>query len=138
MLVQFRLLLLGVDSAPTSTDAGVDLVAYSAGRAEPVSIQVKTNLKAKPGGGKGKAALDWWVPIDSPAQYMALVDLATEAVWLISKAELAQVVQQKSSGRYHLYMYTDPAAKPRRAGRLAHFHEFDKFLLSRCEERVFG
>lgn len=138
LLVQFNLLRLGVDSAPMSTDVGVDLVAYSPRRAEPISIQVKTNLKSKPGGGKSKAALDWWVSIESPAQYIALVDLATERVWLISKQELAEVAQQRSSGRYHVYMYTDPAAKPRKAGRLAQAHEFDQFLLSRCAERIFG
>jgi len=121
-----------------STDEGVDLVAYSPRRAEPISIQVKTNLKSKPGGGKGKAALDWWVPVDTPAQYVALVDLATERVWLVSRDELAELAQQRSSGRYHIYMYTDPAAKPRKTGRLAHVHEFKRFLLSECAERVFG
>jgi len=138
LLVQFRLLLLGIDSAPMSTDVGVDLVAYSPRRSKPVSIQVKTNLKSKPGGGKGKAALDWWVPVDTPAQYIALVDLATERVWLASGAELGELAQQRSSGRYHIYMYTDPTAKPRKAGRLAHVHEFTRFLLSECAERVFG
>ena len=59
LLVQYRLLLCGVESAPMSTDNGVDLVAYAPRGAAPVTIQVKTNLKAKPGGGKGKAALDW-------------------------------------------------------------------------------
>ena len=62
LLVQYRLLLLGVESAPMSTDTGIDLVAYSPATLQPVTIQVKTNLKPKPGGGKGKLALDWWVP----------------------------------------------------------------------------
>lgn len=138
LLVQFRLLLLGVDSAPMSTDVGVDLVAYSPRRAEPISIQVKTNLKPKPGGGKGKAALDWWVPVDTPARYIALVDLASDSVWLLSREDLAAVAQQQSSGRYHVYMYTDRAAKPRKTGRLVHAHEFERFLLSHCAKRVFG
>ena len=28
---------------------------------EPKTVQVKSNLKAKPAGGRGKAGLDWWV-----------------------------------------------------------------------------
>jgi len=31
LLVQYRLLLLGIDSAPMTTDAGIDLVAYAPG-----------------------------------------------------------------------------------------------------------
>jgi hypothetical protein len=67
MLVQYRLLLLGIESAPMSTDVGIDLVAYSPRRQSAYPIQVKANLKAKPGGGTGKAALDWWVSETSPA-----------------------------------------------------------------------
>lgn len=138
LLVQLRLLRLGIDSAPMSTDVGVDLVAYSPRSGRAISIQVKTNLRAKPGGGKGKAALDWWVPVSMPADYAALVDLSSENVWLLAREELAQVAQQRSNGRYHLYMYTDPTAKPRKSGRMAHAHEFGRFLLSNCAHRVFG
>lgn len=79
-LVQYRLLLLGVESAPMSTDAGIDLVAYSPTMTGAKTIQVKTNLKPKPGGGKGKNALDWWIPENSPAELVALVDLSEQRV----------------------------------------------------------
>ena len=49
LLVQYRLLLLGVESAPMSTETGIDLIAYSPATLQPVTIQVKTNLKPKPG-----------------------------------------------------------------------------------------
>src|SRR5688500_18380489 len=110
LLVQYRLLLVGIESAPMSTDTGVDLVAYSPRLARAITIQIKANLKAKPGGGKGKAALDWWVAEDVPAALVALVDLSSEKVWLFKKEELGELAQQRSSGRLHLYMYTDPAA----------------------------
>lgn len=113
LLVQYRLLLRGIESAPMSTDSGVDLVAYAPFAAQPVTIQVKANHKAKPGGGKGKLALDWWVSEATPAQYVALVDLSSEQVWLFSRDELIACAQQRSSGRLHLYMYTDKTAKPR-------------------------
>ena len=138
LLVQYRLLLLGVESAPLSTDSGIDLVAYAAARPLPLTIQVKTNLKPKPGGGVGKAALDWWVSETSPAQYIALVDLSTEKVWSFSQHQLAAAAQQNSSGRYHLYMYTDPSVRPRQSNRLSHSHEFGNFLLSNCAGFVLG
>ena len=137
LLVQLRLLALGIESAPLTTDTGVDLVAYSPSRTEAVTIQVKTNLKPKPGGGKGKPALDWWIAVANPAQYVALVDLSTESVWLLSQAEVAELAQQKSSGRYHFYMYTDATVKLK-AGKMARIGEFDKYRIERRAEKVFG
>ena len=76
LLVQYRLLRRRIESAPMTTDAGIDLVAYSPNSVRPVTIQVKTNLQPKPGGGRGKLALDWWISEASPAELVALVDLA--------------------------------------------------------------
>lgn len=137
LLVQYRLLLLGIEAAPLSTDAGIDLVAYAPGSAKAVTIQVKTNLRAKPGGGKGRPALDWWIPEDSPAQCVALVDLATESVWLMTHVELLAHAQQRSGGRAHLYMYTDPSVRRRSLQRLSLQEEFDGFLLSERASSVF-
>ena len=61
LLVQQQLLMYGIESAPMTTDTGVDLVAYSTRQADAVTIQVKSKWKPKPGGGKGKKALDWWI-----------------------------------------------------------------------------
>ncbi|MDE8347718.1 MAG: hypothetical protein POH28_16320 [Acidocella sp.] len=84
LLVQYRLLSFGIESAPMTTDSGIDLVAYSSSREKVFTIQVKTNLKPKPGGGKGKAALDWRVPQESPAQLFALVDLSKDRIWTLN------------------------------------------------------
>lgn len=138
LLVQYRLLLLGVESAPLSTDTGIDLVAYSPAKAQPITIQIKSNLKPKPGGGKGKLALDWWVPEDTPATFVALVDLSTEAVWLFTLTELQAHAQQRSSGRLHIYMHTDKMVRSRNTTNLIHVHEFEHFLLSNVAESVFG
>ena len=51
LLVQSRLLELGIDSAPTTTDTGIDLLALTPKGA--MAIQVKTNYKPKRAGGKG-------------------------------------------------------------------------------------
>jgi hypothetical protein len=135
LLVQYRLLLLGIEAAPLSTDAGIDLVAYAPGSAKAVTIQVKANLRAKPGGGKGKAALDWWIPENSPAECVALVDLASESVWLMTHTELLAHAQQRSGGKLHLYMYIDRSVRRRNLERISLREEFDEYLLS---ERAIG
>ena len=138
LLVQYLLLLRGVESAPMSTDAGVDLVAYSPKLARATTIQIKANLKAKPSGGKGKMALDWWIDEETPAEYIALVDLSSQRVWLLSKDELGTLSQQKSHSRFHLYMYTDPTHQPKKTGRLAHVYEFEKYMIENRAHEIFG
>ncbi len=130
LLVQYKLLKLGIESAPMTTDSGVDLVAFAPRSQRAVTVQVKANDVAKPGGGKGKLALDWWIADDCPSELAAFVDLSTDTAWLMTKAEVAELAQQHSSGRYHLYMYVDPAAKPRGA-RLAMRRDFESYLLER-------
>jgi hypothetical protein len=138
LLVQYELLLLGVESAPLSTDAGIDLVAYAPGAPGAQTIQVKANHKPKPSGGKGKPALDWWIPEDNPAQLVALVDLSTKSLWFLRKEELTKLAQQRSSGRLHLYMYSDPNHKPKLPGRLSHAREFDRYRLQSRAHELFG
>lgn len=108
LLVQYELLRNGIESAPMTTDAGVDLVAYSEIQGRSFTIQVKANLAPKPGVGKGAPAIDWWVSEDCPAELYAFVDVSTRRVWLFTKDELAKTAQQRSTGRFHLYMYTNP------------------------------
>lgn len=137
LLVQYKLLKLGIESAPMTTDAGVDLVAFSPRSQRAVTVQVKANDVAKPGGGKGKLALDWWISDDCPSELAAFVDVSTDTAWLMTKSELAELAQQHSSGRYHLYMYVDPAAKPR-GTRLAMRADFDPHLLERKAVSIMG
>jgi hypothetical protein len=139
LLVQYRLLLLGIESAAMSTDTGIDLVAYSPKLQDAITIQVKTNLQPKhSGGGKGKAALDWWISDSVSASLVALVDLQSEKVWLLKREEIEQHAQQRSSGRLHIYMYTDPSVKLRTLDRLAHAYEFERFLISNRVNELFG
>ena len=137
LLVQYRLLLLGIESAHLTTDAGIDLVAYSSPASGAKTIQVKANLKPKPGGGKGRAALDWWVPVSSPAELFAFADVSTNRVWLLTKGELASHAQQESNGRFHLYMYTDEDVKPRK-NQVSFVSEFSPFLLEHRVSQLFA
>jgi len=137
-LVQYQLLLRGIESAQLTTDSGIDLVAYSPKNEKPLTIQVKANLQPKASGGKGKNALDWWVPENSPAQYVAFVDLSTQRIWLFSQSEVGAIAQQTSNGRHHFYMYVDPTAKPSKTGRSIHSYEFEKYLLQNRAHEVFN
>ncbi len=128
LMVQFDLLLSGVESAPLTTDSGIDLVAYSSTNKLPITIQVKSNLKAKPGGGKGQLALDWWIPEECPAKLVCLVDLATKSVWAFSMHEIRNISQQNSNGRFHLYMYQEPIEK-KSDKHIIYCHQFENFLL---------
>ncbi|HEY5581223.1 MAG TPA: hypothetical protein VIK56_08675 [Rhodoferax sp.] len=128
-LVQYRLLEVGVESAHLTTDAGIDLVAYSHRRKEAITIQVKTNLKAKPGGGKGKLALDWWMPENSPAALFALVDVSEKRIWIFTREEMKANAQQKPEGRLHFYIHTDQNVKRRKDAPAASLHDFEVFLL---------
>lgn len=136
LLVQLELLKRGVESAPMTTDSGIDLVAYSDRRRDALTIQVKANERPKPGGGTGRLALDWWVPADSPADLVAFVDHSSARIWLLTMKELAASAQQQSSGRYHFFMSVDPAYKPKK-DRPSRDSEFERFLLERRLDSLF-
>lgn len=133
LLVQYRLLAIGVESAHLTTDAGIDLVAYSHRQEKAITIQVKSNLKPKPGGGKGKLALDWWVPDNSPAELFALVDLSEERIWIFTHEEMKSKAQQQPAGRLHFYIHTEQNVKRRKDAPAASLQDFEVFLL---ENRV--
>lgn len=137
LLVQYQLLKYGIESAHLTTDSGIDLVVYSSGRKRARTIQVKANLKPKPGGGRGKPALDWWVPDNSPAEIFALVDVSKNQVWLLTQSELKRVAQQHSSGRYHFYMHTDGEVKPKKKKKATHMKDFEMYSLEKRINELF-
>jgi len=116
--VQYKLLLYGIESSPLTTDSGIDLVAYSGKNQDAVTIQVKTNLKPKPGGGKGKLAIDWWIPVESPADLFALVDLEKNRVWLVKtfvmleRESIFLIYLEKAEGeKENTYLFKKRAVK---------------------------
>ena len=137
LLVQYELLRHGIDSAPMTTDTGIDLVAYSPDKKASFTIQVKANLEPKPGGGKGSAAIDWWVDEDCPAEWLFFVDISTRRLWVFTREELASAAQQRSNGQLHLYMYTDPDSGTRAYQRNGAFH-FSKFLFENRTSCLFN
>lgn len=131
LLVQYYLLQRCIESSHLTTDKGIDLVAYNVVKRKALTIQVKTNLKPKPGGGKGKLALDWWIPKNCPADLVALVDLGQENIWLFTVGEMQDYAQQQNTKQYHLYMYSDPTVRVRKLDKdkRKFVHDFEKFKL---------
>ena len=117
LLVQYKLLKHGIDSARLTVDAGIDLVMYVSRTCEPATIQVKTKEKPVPSGGTGKPSLGWFFPDACPAEWLALCDLSTDSVWLFTIDEARKLAQQHNAkGQRQLYWYVDhPAPKGARA-----------------------
>lgn len=133
LLVQYRLLKLGVDSARLTTDAGVDLVVYSLTAGHASTVQVKTVLAPAPAGGRGRLAVGWSFPHELGADFLAVVLLSDDEVWLFTADQARLVAQQHtSSGSRRLYWYTD-VDMPQRHGIPLKQGDMTRYLL---EERV--
>ena len=132
LLVQYKLLKFGIDSAAMTTDSGVDLVAYSPKSNRSFTIQVKTQERPSQGGGKGKLSLGWDLRDSSPAELVAVTDLSTDSVWLFTHAEYEKYAQQHSEkGILKLYMYVDESVNTKK--EMALMSQFEQF---RLENRV--
>ncbi len=119
-----------------TSDAGIDLVAYSPADAKAYTIQVKTKEQPVLAGGKGKASLVWFLRNDSPADLVATVDLDKDRVWLFKMIEFRERAQQHSEkGILQLYMYVDASVRTKH--QCAHVAQFDKFLLERRVKGLF-
>ena len=112
---------------------GIDLVITLKKPKRRWSILVTTNLMPKKAGGKGKMALDWWVPEKAAADYISCVDMSTLRVWLFSGREFQRLSQQKAGGRFHLYMYTNKEVALRGEKLMKFDYEFESY---RLENRI--
>lgn len=118
LLVQYRLLKRGIDSARLTTDSGIDLVVYSTSRADAVTVQVKTQAVPLPAGGRGALTIGVSFPHELRAQVLAVASLATDDVWLFTRDEARSMAQEHNlrTGQRRLYWYLDPPG----SGRGAH------------------
>ena len=137
MLVQYQLLKLGIDSARLTTDAGIDLVAYAPATGAATTMQVKTVERSTPAGGRGRMAIGWNFPHDTPAQLLAFTSLEADRVWLFTTAEARQVAQQHTSGGVRrLYWYTDQSTTQREGVPLLQ-SDMDRYLLQDRAPKLF-
>lgn len=134
LLVQYKLLKLGIDSARLTTDTGIDLVVYSPTVERAVTVQVKSNVGPKPSGGHGPLSRGWFFPHACPAQMLAFVALDVDKVWLFTIEDARSWAQQHSAkGVHQIYWrieYTSGKALRAEA-------DMDEFLLERCAESHF-
>ncbi len=112
---------------------GIDLVVNLRRPRREFTIFVVSNLQPKRAGGKGKEALDWWIPLSIDTDLVACVDLSLLRVWLFEHDEVPKLAQQKTSTKYHLYMYTDKEVALRGNKTMKFDFEFESFKL---ENRV--
>ena len=136
LLLQYKLLLLGIESSRMTTGSGIDLVAYSSRNRKAYTVQVKTNESPTPSGENGKLTLGWWVPEDCPTDLVAFVDLASSSVWLFSTGEISKYSHKRYRGRHHFYFYVDPTVDIR-AGQLTHQVHFDEFVVEKRAQVFF-
>ncbi len=129
--VQSMLIREGLPTA--AGKEGIDLVVRLKKPRREFYLFVVSNLQPKRAGGKGKEALDWWVPVKTEADVIACVDLSTLRVYLFEREELARFAQQRTSAKHHLYMYTDKAVALRGKKSMKFDYEFETFKL---ENRV--
>lgn len=131
LLVQARLLLHGIDSAPMTTDRGIDLIASRTGdngEVMYVSIQVKAtsvHWETK----EGLSGHTWGFPKPATADLIAFVavDKIPERIWLFDYANLCNV--KKSSGDFDLY--TSEVKKTRWT-----VGNFEAHLLEKLEDKL--
>ncbi len=109
LLVQFRLVRNGIDSARLTTDSGVDLVAYPPGTGRALTVQVKTVERSTPAGGKGALATGVVFPRECRAEYVAIVRLSDEIVWLFPILDALRLSKQSLP---RLYWYLNPNTAP--------------------------
>jgi hypothetical protein len=126
LLVQYQLLKIGIDSARMTTDAGIDLVVYAPGGQTATTVQVKTNMSAKPAGGRGPLSRGWYFPHHCPAQLLAFVALDTDTVWLFTLNEAQDLAQQHSErGIHQLYWHLKASpAGPKSTRHEAHMVDY--------------
>jgi len=119
LLVPYMLLKHGVDSAPLTTDPGIDLVAFpnikasSEERRKPLTIQVKTSThRPEISDSADRKWIEWWVSDKCPADYIAAVDLCRDKFWLIRTEEFKK--RGRLSGAGHRLLWYLPGHEYRR------------------------
>jgi len=120
-------------------DEATDLVISLSRPKREYLITTTTNLKPKKAGGKGKYALDWWISTDCRADFVACADLSTLRAWIFKIDEIPGLAQQRTSNKYHLYMYTSRKVALRGKQEMKFDYEFGSYRLqNRVHRRVFA
>lgn len=132
LLVQYLLLKQGIESAPLTTDFGIDLVAFRADNKNPVSIQVKTCTYQS----DSDKWVEFWVANDCPAKHIALVDLERDKCWLFSFKEFTDIATKSGEGS-RLWWWL-PGYGSKRSKSKHKEENFTHFEMNNLIPKVFG
>jgi len=138
LLVQYIFLKHGIESAPLTTDPGIDLVAFPnvkvapEERRKPLTIQVKTPTHL---GRPDDKWLEWQIPEDCPADYIAAVDWGRNKFWLIRTEKFKQMAYHTTKRRLRLW-WSLPGYESKRAKRKE--EQFKEYEMEAAIPKVFG
>ena len=129
LLVQYMLLKYGIESAPLTTDTGIDLVAYPriasntwpANR--PATIQVKTSTHR--GDETNGKWIEWNLPVDCPADYVAAVDIERNKLWLFEFADFKALAKRAGEGHLRLWWSLPEYESERSARKEEQFKDYE-------------
>lgn len=102
LLVQYQLLKHEIDSARLTTDSGIDLVIYVPGTTEAITVQVKAMQKPYT---DPRARLEWGYPLNCKADWLAVVDVSRDLVWLFPVEEAIGFSGGTADGLTYLSWY---------------------------------
>ncbi|WP_137244047.1 hypothetical protein [Plantibacter flavus] len=133
LLVQYRLLKHGIDSARLTTDSGVDLVAYLPASNQALTVQVKTQRRPRPSGGTGPLSVGWFFPHDLKADFLAVALLDSDDVWVFSRDEARELAQEHSArGIRQIHWLIEPKSRidgtARRSARDVEHFQVDAYV----------
>lgn len=138
LLVQYRLLKYGIDSARLTTDSGVDLVVYSPVDARAHTVQVKTQRTPRPSGGHGPLSTGWFFPHDLGAEFLAVALLSSDRVWLFTRDEARELAQEHSArGIRQIHWLAEPATRRDGSARRS-AADMEQYLLESRVNEFFG
>ncbi|WP_142274483.1 hypothetical protein [Mycobacterium scrofulaceum] len=137
LFVQYHLIKRGIDSARLTTDSGIDLAMYVPGTREAHTIQVKATNNNYAMGPKEPPQVWWPFPVTCKAQWLAVVDLPRDLVWLLPIDDALREARGKdSAGTTTLMWYI--GEKPKGATKVRAEADFDQYRLSTVVDRLLG
>ncbi len=81
--------------------------------------------------------MDWWIEKNTLTDVVALVDLSRNKVWMFTKYELIKSAQKKSIEKFHLFMYVDPSALPKKESVDVMEYEFENYRIENTVWKIF-
>ena len=107
LLVQYELLKRDIESAPMTTDYGIDLVAIEPKTYQTVTIQVKACGVHQ----DSNRWVEWNMPKKCVADYVAVVDTERNMIWLFTNDRFNDLATSTGGDGLRLWWYV-PGYRP--------------------------